>query len=318
MTRIATLALALGLFLAPGHAAAQQQHLERDFDVLGRGGTIHWVSLPLVPSIPDAANSNALNANKCVGDANGPLAGDGLLNADDLICLWWTARANPATGGTFTLSRIKSDECTPIGRTGAISLGAVRFGGHVFPIVPGEAYQVLVTTPPASTARPRSHAVIDGSGNAAWSGMVVSYAPTCSSGQTTSCCGASAPRLHLLNLPYESVYVHSDEILCGLEGVDWSDADGDGKPDTCWDDADLDRRWDPGEATTGIFDGRTLVSVATMPATAPPQVPTWRHVSFTLGRLRFNGTRFPLVQGEAYVALLNPGHSPTLWRPENP
>ncbi len=303
---------ALLLLAAALPAAAQQFSIVRNFDHIRRSSdgrplqNIYWVSLPLVPVIADGANTAAPSFNKCVGDPDGPAFGDGIINSDDVICAWWTARTNPATAGAFTLSRIFPEVCTPVGRSAFAFQGAIRFSGMTFPIEPGAGLQVLITAPAAATYSPRNRAVLAGDHDDAWPGRAITYAAGCA---------ATAPRTDLIAVPYHAIYSSVDEILCGLEGVDWVDANADGKPDTCWDDRNGNGVRDAGEGATGIFDGRRLILVSRFDNTEAVNTTQTRMVTVALGRLFFIGQRFPLTVGEACVVQLSPGHQPTLFLP---
>ena len=147
-----------------------------------------------------------------------------------------------------------------------------------------------------------------------WSGLPILYTPTCPAG-APNCCGPLSPRRELISLPYHVTYTTSYEILCGLEGVDWVDDDADGRPDTCWDDRNANGRRDPGEGLTGVFDGSAAITVY-YPDMFPELNGITSHTAaWTLGRLRFTGTPFSLLAGEAYMLMLSPAHTPSLWYP---
>jgi hypothetical protein len=256
-------------------------------------------------------------ANKCVGDPGGPAAGDGRITATDLICAWWTARANPVTAGTLSLYTIKSSECSLYGRSGTVQLGAIRFTGPDFPIDPSIGLDVFVTVPGTASYSPHNHAVIDGMGDPTFSKRLT-WSPTCTGGQTTNCCGANAPRTDFLSTPYDTVYRTSDEILCGLEGVDWQDVNGDGMPDACFDDANGNGRIDRGEAPTGIWDGAHAMTVYRFINEPVPNGMVARTVTLALGRSRVTGVRFDLVPGDAYLYKMGPNYLPVTWEPAVP
>lgn len=318
----AALALAGGVYLvgaAPAEASNMGFKLERSFDLVRRAAdnrplqNIYWVSYPLFNGLGDVANTAAPEQNKCVGDANGPAAGDGIFNADDIICDTWTARSTPTTAGTIDVTYIKREECTPVFRAGTISLGQVRFSGTPFNLISDIGYQIRITVGAGRPESPQNRAVIVGSHDPNFAGRQIAAAPTCTGGQTTNCCGSNARRLDLINLPYHTMYERSFDILCGLEGVDWFDADSNGIPDACWNDADADGRYDAGEATTGVFDGRVAMSVSYFNNTEAVNAPVTHTATISLGNLRFSGVPFDLVPGDAYLLDISKTHTPTTW-----
>jgi hypothetical protein len=313
---IASLAAAL----VAVEASAQQFTLERDFDHLRRADgwpqqNVYWVSLPLNPIIEDLADPSVTFGSPCVGDSAGPPAGDGVIDSDDLICAWWSARENPATCGTFSVGKWDTSTCTLSWRSATYAIGRLRIVGTRFDLESDAGYAVRVSVPSTSSYSPYNHAVLQGDHDPEWTGRPIAWTPTCAGGATTDCCGATAPRKQIVSFPYHGMYAQADEIACGLEGTDWSDADLDGRPDTCWDDANLDGDHDTGEAPTGVFDGRSALSVTTFVNTSEESAPRSRTVTTALGRLRFTGTSFALAAGEAYELQLSPAHQPTLWMP---
>jgi hypothetical protein len=315
------LALAGGVYLAgaPAQASNMGFKLERSFDLLRNSSTSrplqnhYWVSFPLFNGLGDTANVADPANDKCVGDAGGPGAGDGLYTATDAICDMWTARSNPATAGTFTFSYIKREECSLYSRNGTVSLGAIRFTGPDFPLLADIGYDVFITVPGAAAYSPQNRAVIVGSHDPSFAGRQIVAAPTCTGGQTTNCCGANAPRTDLINLPYHTMYKTSDEILCGLEGVDWTDANLDGRPDRCWNDQGTLGTFDAGDTTTGVFDGRVAMTVSTFKNDETTNGAVARTATIQIGSLRFTGTEFDLIPGDAYLLNISKTHTPTTW-----
>jgi hypothetical protein len=318
MTPIPRLRLLALILLASSPAAAQEFRVERDLDLIrGAGGqalhSIYWVSLPLDPDLPDGASSASATTNKCVGEPGGPTTADGVLDSDDLICAWWTARALPATAGGFTVSKMDPRSCTLISRNATVALGAIRFTGQAFDFEPDAGYQVQVSAPATASWSPRNHAILTGDDDPLWPGRPIVSLPTCTAGMTTDCCGANQARASLVALPFDAMYAHSDEVLCGLENVDWTDAGG--APNRCWDDADSDGRYDAGEALTGIFDGRTASTVVTYRHLGDDHSMVARTAVLALGRFRLTGMRFPLAAGEAYMFVRSLSSFPVLWDP---
>lgn len=312
------------LLLPASSVLAQEVDYTRIFETSLRAdgrpvqGT-YWVSVPFLPDIPDVANTAAPEVNKCVGDRSGPASPDGIINVDDLICHWWTDRlatTSSSNSSTFSVHVAVPEECYFVFRAAYIFLGTPRFSGSIISLDPTTGLQVLVTVGVGINSLARNEARVVGDNDDAWAGQVLAYAPTCVGDQRVDCCSSTARRLDFIALPHDALVTTADEILCGLEGVDWSDMNGDGRPDTCWEDSDGDRAWDPGEAPTGIFDGRTTISVYDLhqvPGQYAQQV--GRHVMHRLGRLFFLGVNFPVEPGDAYLVELQRGHQPTLWRP---
>jgi hypothetical protein len=313
--------LLLGLALAGAVAPAtgQTSRIERDFDLIRRADgrplqNVYWVSLPLDPVIADSAGMEA-GIPGCVGDPRGPATGDGSIDAFDLVCAWWTARSSPDTAGAFTVIRHRAEDCTMVAASGVVALGAIRLVGTRFALEDDGGYEVRVTVPTGATFSPRNHAILEGAHDPTWPGRTIDYAPTCTGGATTSCCGPLAARRELLHYPATAIEASADEILCGLENVDWGDFNGDGNPDTCWNDRDRDRRHDAGEEPTGVFDGRSAIALGTWVNTEAVDSAIWRTATTALGVLRFTGTSFALRDGDAYMLQLSATHSPTLYLP---
>ncbi len=103
-------------------------------------------------------------------------------------------------------------------------------------------------------------------------------------------------QLAYLNLPYHTMYRTANEILCGLEGVDWVD-DGTGAPDQC---------------TAGLFDPVSGVSVTTQAFSGSF---VGRSAFDAGGIVRFIGTNFDLTPGDAYLFNMNTGYADRLWLP---
>src|SRR6185369_15169385 len=97
--------------------------LERHLDVayLPSGvptQNVYFVSMPGFSGQGDTANTAAPESDKCVGDVAGPSAGDGLIDADDLICSWWSSRASGA--GSFMVSLRDEASASWLDRTGFV------------------------------------------------------------------------------------------------------------------------------------------------------------------------------------------------------
>lgn len=324
LMRVSLAVFGLATALAALPCSAQQYRYTRNLDLVRRTAdnralqNVYWVTLPLVPIVADAADTGSPLSNKCVGDVDGPPAGDGVINADDLICAWWTARSDRNAAGAFTLYRVVTNRCTQDFRSASVIMGTPRFLGTPFDLEEGIGYQVLVTVPTGSTASPRNSAVITGDYDRAYPGRTLTPTPDCGPGQVTNCCAPAATRLDLVSTPPDTLYRTAYEILCGLAGVDWMDGNGDGRPDTCWSDANANGRWDTGELTTGIFDGRVAASVSYFDNSEAINAPSSCTATIQLGGLRFTGTNYPLRPGDAYLITLSKTHTTTVYLPPVP
>ena len=328
--KVAAVAVALagGVYLggaAPAGASNMGFKLERSFDVIRSGGTTgtplqnkYIVSMPLFNGLGDVADVNHAPAgwlSKCVGDAGGPTVGDGNIDSADALCDFYTARANP-NPGQMSLIYWDSANCAPI--TQSISVG---FGGRVafappepFPLVRDVSYTVIVGVGGGQTNNPVNRVVIVGSHDPSYTGHQLTASTTC---------GPLAQRLDFINLFYHTMYTRADEILCGLENVDWVDLTDvagnpgpDGKPDTCWEDTTVNNRYDAGEPLTGIYDGLHGISVQYWDNTPAFNGPIPRNVSPGFaGRLNWSGDNYALVPGEGYIVAMNAGHSSVFTQP---
>jgi hypothetical protein len=308
---VLALSLAGGVYLTamPAQASNMGFKLERDFNfkrTSAAGGAplqnIYYVSIPYFNGLGDVADSTVPNASKCIGDPNGPPgpAGDGHINSDDVICDWWTARANPPTAGAFQLLSIDSANCGFFSRTGAIQFGAPAFAGTAFPpagtdLWTNRGYQVNLTT--GATGDPQNRAIIVGSHDPSFTGQVIHFSTTC---------GTAAPRADLLNVPYHTMYQKTVELLCGLRGVDWDDADNNWRPD------------DPSPAgcAGGIFDGARPITVLGAfnddPALGGFSQFRGQTAAIQFGNVVLNpADPFDLIPGEAYRVSISAGHVDT-------
>ena len=110
-SKLLLLALA-PLFLAAG--GTQAQDLTATLHIHTTPGYLNYyfVSVPYSGGIPDVANSD-LHGDHCVGPTG---MGDGVINADDVICDIWGS-GNPAQRvGSFILTRFDPDTCVTQGR----------------------------------------------------------------------------------------------------------------------------------------------------------------------------------------------------------
>lgn len=327
-TRIAALALSLagGVYLAaqPAQASNMGFKLERDYDFKTSAAAgnpplrnIYWMCFPLFNGLGDVADAVALNGagvpytNVCVGDPTGPPgpAGDGNIDAFDLLCDSWTGRNDPS-GGAMTVSYYNAATCS-IGSIAATRLfnnphvGASRLTN--FPPAGTDlwtdiGYQINVGQPVLANGLPRNRSVIVGSHDPSFGGHTIHFSTTC---------GTAAARADLVAIPYHSMYKKSHEILCGLEGVAWVDTTpADGIPDTC---------------NGGIFDdqaGPTHSIIVSTFSNTDPAIPGGVSgiISQAARRNAITGfslappTPFNLVPGEAYLVNIGSAHIDTILR----
>lgn len=237
--------------------------------------SIHTVTLPAPDFVPDIANSAADDP----GDPD-ELPPDGVVNADDLICLLWA----PGREGIFSIARRQSGSCTWTMRTAFRSARnpELIFIGAAFDYDPGVGYVVY-------------------RGKFPWE-------PDLSNRVTLR----SRCNLHLeareliegcdkqlLVLPYDTPYRHADEVLCGLEGTDYLPT-AEGEPDAC---------------PNGVFDPETGRDTHLTSATGyDPRGYAGRSV-FGPGRPHFVGTNFALEPSHSPRLITNDGHGERTWAP---
>ena len=241
---------------------------------------IHLVSVPSFNGLGDVADTGA--AMPCSGS-------DGVVNADDLLCDWWTSRQ-----GSMVVSRrnepLEQWDSRMAYRDAAT--GDIVFAGDwTAPLIADEAFLV-------SVSGADNLASLVGSHDPNHPGHVLQPAPS----------GNDA--LVILNVPYHTMYRTADEILCGLpiarDPVNgWEDIVAPiGEPDTC---------------PNGIFDNAsgTLMTVSTYDNVADGQPTDGTFVERSVrrdpatGLLEFTGIDFLLETTHAYFASYGATHQPT-------
>lgn len=316
---VAALALAVagGVYMTGGPAEASNMgfKLERDFAAIGppanarvfRG--IYYVSGPLFNGLADIADSSG-------GGPMGPCTGtgDGVVNAADAGCDWWTSRQ-----GTMIIERFISDNCSfeSYGLTYDPLFMTVVANGSPFVLqnpgtqIDDDGYRVIV---PFEGTPLSNQAVIVGSHDPSYAGFTLAIPP--------SNCRPNRP---IINLPYHTMYTQSDEILCGLEGSAWVDvvnnsdgsAGADGSPDTCPSGIYPDlNSVPPGSGSQVILE--TFDNVADSSPDDNSYIS--RAVTFDtlFNVLVFSGARYNLTPGDAYHVTLDhdlspPEHTPTVF-----
>lgn len=303
--KIISAALALtvagGVYLAAPSVEASNMgfKLERSFDLLREpGGTpflnYYLLSPPLFNGLGDVANDQPGSpANKCVGDVDGPPAPDGIVNAADLICDAWTSRL-----GSFQVQRFDRDACSVSVRTATRGGFGISFsGGFTQPLEPGIGYAIQISVPAGSPVTPLNRAVIVGSHDPSYPGRQIIPGPACM---------GAAVRRDLVALPYHTMYRTANEMLCGLEGVDWVDVDAfPGEPDDCPNGTLPENLGIP-------YDNRTALQVQTYDNEVARGYQVRTMVFQNLGmRDDASGTNFQLKPGDAYFFVVQPVHLPT-------
>lgn len=255
---------------------------------------IYLLSWPEIPDIGDIGDSTA-SGNRCVGDPGSTATPDGIVNSTDAICHIWRGGI-AAWGDSLAFQRPDSDACTFQVEVMSLGLLGVAFSGAAFPLAPGAAYWVTVNG--TRVAPPTRAVVLRGWNDSTWAGDIIQ--------PPVSRC---RPSVKLLHLPFDMLYRTADEILCGLEGIDWQDGDLDGDPDTC---------------PNGIFDGSTPISVETFdndPSAAPTGDPRSddsgvpRSVLMTNLGLQFLGPPFAVGPGDAVLVQIRDEHATSLLVP---
>ena len=274
LSTAAALMLAGGVYLSAGTAEASNMgfKLERSFSFVTGAQNLYLVSFPLFNGLGD------------VSDGAGCSAGDGVIDANDALCDLATDRDSSAGGALMTIQRLNEGSCLFEGRT-ILKVGAnFSFIGAFTEelTTPGNrevGYFINVNKNPADPDL-ENRAVIVGSHDPSWAGKMI----------TRSC------PFSVLNLPYHTMYRTANEILCGLEGVDWTD-DGSGNPDMC---------------IAGLFDPVSGVSVTTQTFVNGTGF-QGRSAFDAAGTVRFIGTNFDLTPGDAYLFNMAPGYADRLW-----
>lgn len=298
----AALALSVvgGVYLSAGQAHASNMgfKLERNFGVIRQVDAdpatpflnIYLLSFPVFNGLGDVASDGGTGhptPKGCVGDTGGPGTGDGVINSMDALCDLWTDRA---TRGAFVFSRFDRDTCSYIGTSGNRTAISITFGGTVFDLERDAGFIITVSSPVA--AAPGNRAVVVGSHDPSYTGR-----------QIRSPASACAPANDFINLPYHSMYQKASEVLCGLEGVDWTRVS-----------ANV-----PSQCQRGIFDdavSKRPISVLTFDnvkdSNGTDNQYVGRSIAFNaLTGYRFSGTDFDLTPGDAYIVSITPGHQPT-------
>jgi hypothetical protein len=281
----AALALVLGggVYLASGTAEASNMgfKLERSFSVVDNFRNVYYLSFPLFNGLGDIAGDPGPDGSPC---GTGP---NGIVNADDALCDLFTDRDLSNGGAAMTLSLIDTSSCLFIGRTAQKTspTNYLFIGAFTSDLTNSANRQIgyLINVGAGPTDPPLTNrAVVVGSHDPSFGGHTLSIA---------GC------QRDFINLPYHTMYRTANEVLCGLEGVDWMDADMDGNPDTC---------------DNGVYDISSGVSVVVQSFINDPASPNanrliGRSVFDAGGSLFFLGPIYDLIPGEAYLIGMDTG-----------
>ncbi|MEM7244745.1 MAG: hypothetical protein AAF533_05345 [Acidobacteriota bacterium] len=213
---VITSQLVLALLVNVPSAHAQQS---ASFELVSRSSSEHLnvrlISFPDVPSFEDRANSDL--DNPCDLTDSAP---DGLINADDAICAMWGGGDPELQLGSFRLAFRDPETCELTWRRIVARAGVAYTLGVPFEIVAGVGY--LTQFPHDPELGEQVHAfTLSGPCEPRDPGVDLS---------TT--CSAASYGGWLLHLPYDTTLEDTHELFCG---EDYPDADGDGRPDECFD-----------------------------------------------------------------------------------
>ena len=282
------IALAVGLLVAPT-APADDLEVERDFPWYEDLRNVYFVTAPFAEGIEDVANTT--NVDPCDTVDTGP---DGVVNADDLLCTLWGGGDLAEQRGAMSVVHYDGGACSYRARTGLkLPTGERLFIGGGFQYQPEFGYTVQVGRVTEDAPPPVNRVVLSGHCDPAFPGRLL-VPIGCQNGA------------EVLHYPYNALYRTVDEILCGLEGVDWMPDPVTGNPDTC---------------PNGLFmlgeDGAavSVVLYNNDPDAPSPNQYIGRSVVQVPGSLVFVGSNYELKAGEAYLAYLSVKHSPTFWDP---
>jgi hypothetical protein len=279
---------------APAEASNMGFKLERSFTVQPNLRNFYFVSFPLFNGLSDIASDDvAFGEDPCVGTP-----GDGEINATDAICDLWTSRDGAGVGAGFTISKLNTSTCLYDSRTGTKTGANSWFyvGAFTDPIGEGinreVGYFINVGKAPGDPDL-ENRAVIVGSHDPSFLGHNVSSAGGCSA--------------DIISLSYHTMYRTVDEIICGLEGVDWIPNPGPENDNPTNPDGSGDA-WCP----NGIFDplggagkGITVSTFDNDPGSAGANLYVPRTALNTgPGQIGFFGTNYNLQPGEAYLVAI--------------
>jgi hypothetical protein len=255
------------------------------YPALTAAGNRAYISWPDIPVIADDAGGSP-SSPYCVGWPGAPSRGDGVIDCDDVLCTFWRA---PIAGDSIGLWRARGER-QPYGRSLVFVGGRILGVGDRFPISGREGYRLMASPTPGNAV-----GTLAGACDPAATDVTIAYPPPQSPLDPPE-----TYALVYLHLRWGGPVDEADEVLCGLRGTDWQDADGDGAPDTC---------------TNGLFDGATPLTVATFDYDTSTSNATDGHmiartVRLTDRGLGFAGTDFALRDGDAVEVEMYQGQQP--------
>ena len=279
--------LTILLCVAPAFAGAQTMSASVRYRTVPGFRNIYYTSLPYAHPFQDVADGS-LRGNHCVDDVS---LGDGAIDVDDVICTVWGNGVPSQRIGSFAIAQFDEATCTFHSRFASDTAFGTLFGGEAWPLDPLRGVQITLAT---GRGRPQDFTVtyVDDC-SPTFPGTVVQHL-------------ACTPSIQLLHVPYNSTYRTADEVLCGTQGVDWVDADGNGNPDTC---------------PNGLFDGSHWgIAVETFDnepdGSGTDNSYVARIITETFsGPLGWSGPNFALRPGESYVVAVVPWAGPRTWNP---
>jgi hypothetical protein len=262
---------------------------------------IYLTAFPLFNGLGDVGNDGIPTGTKgCVGDPT-TITPDGDINSMDILCDLWTDRT---INGAFVVQRYDRDICQFSLTSGLKTNISLSYGNTFFQLERDAGYYITVSSP--AVVAPVNRAVQVGSHDPSYTGRAIREPALGSAGRDC------APRTDIINLPYHSMYQKGREILCGLQGVDWTytDPPTNRKPSTC---------------NRGIFNDtvgfRKAISVLTFDnvnddsTVTPDNQFSFASVSFSAlpapGVYNFGGVDFDLTPGDAYIVSISLGHGQT-------
>lgn len=314
------LTVAGGVYMSakPAQASNMGFKLERSFAVVREVPTdpntkflnIYMASFSLFNGLGDVGNDAQDNvtgapqagvAKGCIGDppgANGPVVADGAINSMDALCDLWTSRT---INGAMVFSRYDRDICQFVGTSGSKSALSLSYGNTFFALERDAGHYITVSS--NNPAAPDNRAVMVGSHDPSYTGRAIREPALGPAGRDCN------PRLDMINLPYHSMYQKGREVLCGLQGVDWTytNPPTNTKPSAC---------------NRGIFNDtagfRKAISLLTFDnvnddsTITPDNQFSFASVSFsTLGGYTFGGVDYDLTPGDSYIVSISVGHGST-------
>jgi hypothetical protein len=235
------------------------------------------LSLPSWPGLPDVGSG----ADGWPCDE----PGDGAFTSRDLACDLWSSR-DATSRSRFSVEWVDSVDCAfeaahgdlAPGRAASVLGTLADFGS---PPLRGAGIGVRLAS--AATSNPVSLVGAHDPDDAGY--VLTTRGDTCF--------------FHVVSVPYHCVYRSAEELLCGVEGVDWV----------------RDMRGDPDRCENGIFDPVSGAAVSVTMLSSSGWFQSRTAVRDPLFGQTFAGASFAVVPGDAYVVVLSAGYQDRLFRP---